>query len=90
MNDEQWCHYSDMPSPNSYKNNNQNNITMKDKKHLGTIHSTGQISEYYQVRTKTQNRQLFHFEIVQITPTATKTTTIQESELPKDIFNNIK
>ncbi len=93
MNDEQWCHYSDMPSPNFYKTNNtnnNNNINMKDKKHLGTIHYTGQISEYYHVRTKTQNKQLFHFEMVQITPTKTKTTTITESELPKDILNNIK
>lgn len=62
---------------------------MKDKKYLGTIHSTREIKEYYHVRVKTQNSQQFHFEVVEITPTTTKTITIEQSELPKQILNNI-
>lgn len=89
MKENQWCHYSDMPSPIFYKTDN-NNITMKDKKHLGTIHTSGQISEYYHVRTKNKNQQQFHFEMVQITYNKTKTITIQKSELPQNILNNIK
>jgi hypothetical protein len=63
---------------------------MKDKKHLGTIHSSRQINEYYHVRTKTAQTQQFHFEVVQITPNNTRTITIQQSELPKEIINSLR
>jgi hypothetical protein len=63
---------------------------MKDKKHLGTIHSSRQINEYYHVRTKEADKQLFHFEMIQITPTTTKVVKLDAGELPKEILNNLR
>jgi hypothetical protein len=58
---------------------------MQDKKHLATIHTTRSIDQYWHVRTKTPQGQVFSFQLERTTPNGTKTYQITKGELPNEL-----
>ena len=60
-----------------------------DKKHLGTIHTSGSIDEYYHVRTKLNDNFNFKFVMVRNTRSGVKEFEISNEQLPKQIVKSL-
>ena len=58
---------------------------MQDKKHLGTIHTSHSVDQYWHVRTKNESQTTFSFQLERITRTGTKVYQITKNEIPKQI-----
>lgn len=58
---------------------------MQDKKHLGTIHTSASVDQYWHVRTKNESQTIFSFQLERTTRTGTKVYQITKNELPKQI-----
>jgi len=56
-----------------------------DKKHLGTIHTSGSIDEYYHVRTKMNDSFNFKFVMVKNTLNNVREFEISNEQIPKQI-----
>lgn len=57
----------------------------KDKKLLGTKHTTHSIDQYFHVRKKDNDKTEFYFELKRLTQSGSKTYIIPETQLPRDI-----
>ena len=60
-----------------------------DKKHLGTIHTSGSIDEYYHVRTKMNDSFNFKFVMVRNTRSGVREIEISNDQLPKQIVKSL-
>ncbi len=60
-----------------------------DKKHLGTIHTSGSIDEYYHVRTKMNDSFNFKFVMVKNTLNNVKEFEISNEQIPKQIKRSL-
>ncbi len=60
-----------------------------DKKHLGTIHASGSIDEYYHVRTKMNDSFNFKFVMVKNTLNNVKEFEISNEQIPKQIKRSL-
>ena len=60
-----------------------------DKKHLGTIHTSGSIDEYYHVRTKTNNSFNFKFMMVKNTMNGVREFEISNEQIPKQLRKSL-
>ena len=60
-----------------------------EKKHLGTIHTSGSIDEYYHVRTKINDSVNFKFVMVTNTRNGVKEFEISNEQLPKQIKRSL-
>jgi hypothetical protein len=58
---------------------------MQDKKHLGTIHTSHSVDQYWHIRTKSDKQTNFHFQLERTTRTGTKVYDISKNEIPKQI-----
>jgi hypothetical protein len=60
-----------------------------DKKHIGTIHTSGSIDEYYHVRTKMNDSVNFKFVMVKNTLNSVREFEISNEQLPKQIKRSL-
>jgi hypothetical protein len=60
-----------------------------DKKHLGTIHTSGSIDEYYHVRTKMNDSFNFKFVMVKNTLNNVREFEISNEQIPKQIKRSL-
>ncbi len=60
-----------------------------DKKHIGTIHTSGSIDEYYHVRTKTNDSFNFKFLMVSNTRSGIREFELSNEQLPKQIKKSL-
>jgi hypothetical protein len=60
-----------------------------DKKHLGTIHTTRSVDEYWQVRIQSPNETTFQFQMERTTPNGSKVYIITGNDIPNSLSKSL-